>query len=305
MPFEFVCPFCHHRTRVDDKYAGQTGPCANCGQKVTMPVLAPNGIIGPSSSKEPSNNSSKSPRKNRLTATLISIAVATIILSAGFSVYLAIPLLSQKASLAAQRSDSANMIAIAQALNAYAFRHGSYPTPIVKNGDGVPLYSWRVLILPFLGYEDLYKRFQLEQAHDSPANLSLSAEMPSVFSSRFTGAGNLQQTNYALLVGNGTLFPPTGPLSPADAEDPTILLVETTDGARSWTEPGDIDITLGLAIGGTSMKNIGGIHKGVAIVVTVKEKAYAIPETNSQSLVDALVTPQGGETVDMALAVEL
>jgi hypothetical protein len=236
---------------------------------------------------------------------LVTVALATVFAAMGLGVYLAIPFISKKASLAAQRSDSSNMIAIAQALNAYAVRHGSYPTPIVKDSNGMPLYSWRVLILPFLGYEKLYNRFQLDQPFDSPANLSLAMEMPGVFASGFSGAGSFHQTNYALLVGAGTLFPPTGPLSPADAEDPTILVVETTDGMCSWIEPMDIDVGKGLAIGSKPMKDIGGIHKGVTLVVTVKEEAYAIPATNSQNLVDALVTPKGGETVDMSGAAKL
>lgn len=304
MPFEFVCPFCHHRTRVEDKYAGQSGPCANCGRNVTLPVFDKNGLLVKATTTK-QTGAPESFRPKWIPVTVVTISLAIVFSAAGLGIYLAIPFISQKASLAAQRSDSGNMIAIAQALNAYALRHGSYPTPIVKDNNGMPLYSWRVLILPFLGYEDLYDRFQLDQPFDSPANLSLALEMPKVFASSFSGAGNFQQTNYALLVGAGTLFPPTGPLSPADAEDPTILVVETTDGMCSWTEPMDIDIGKGLSIGSKPMKDIGGIHKGATVVVTVKEEAYAIPATNSQTLVDALVTPKGGETTDMSGAVKL
>jgi hypothetical protein len=304
MPFEFVCPFCHHRTRVDDKYAGQSGPCTNCGRNITLPVFDKNGLLTKASASK-QTDAPKSTKTNWKIISVITLALATILSAGGLGIYLAIPFISQKASLAAQRSDSSNMIAIAQALNAYALRHGTYPTPIVKDKSGTPLYSWRVLILPFLGYEDLYNRFQLDQPFDSPANLSLAVEMPNVFASSFAGAGNYQQTNYALLVGPGTLFPPTGPMAPADAEDPTILVVETTDGMCSWTEPRDIEIGRGLAIGSKPMKDIGGIHKGATIVVTVKEEAYAIPATNSQSLIDALVTPTGGETTDMSVAVKL
>ena len=304
MPFEFVCPFCHHRTRVEDKYAGQTGPCASCGRNVTLPAFDKNGLLVKADARKPTG-ATQTTKTNWVPIIIVSVVLATVFAAGGLGIFFAIPFISKKASLAAQRSDSGNMIAIAQALNAYALRHGSYPTPIVKDNNGMPLYSWRVLILPFLGYEDLYNRFQLEQPFDSPANLNLAIEMPSVFASSFSGARNFQQTNYALLVGPGTLFPPTGPLSPADAEDPTILVVETTDGMYSWTEPVDIDVGKGLAIGSQSMKDIGGIHKGATIVVTVKEEAYAIPATNSQTLVDALVTPKGGETTDMSAAVKL
>lgn len=39
MPFPFTCPHCGTRTVVADQYAGQTGPCAKCGQPVTIPYL--------------------------------------------------------------------------------------------------------------------------------------------------------------------------------------------------------------------------------------------------------------------------
>jgi hypothetical protein len=38
MPFHFTCPYCFKKTLVEDKYAGQTGPCATCGKTVTLPT---------------------------------------------------------------------------------------------------------------------------------------------------------------------------------------------------------------------------------------------------------------------------
>jgi hypothetical protein len=36
MPVDFVCPHCGQQTWVDDKYIGETGPCAGCGNMVTV-----------------------------------------------------------------------------------------------------------------------------------------------------------------------------------------------------------------------------------------------------------------------------
>lgn len=36
MPFSFTCPHCQSTTTVADRFAGQSGPCANCGQSVTV-----------------------------------------------------------------------------------------------------------------------------------------------------------------------------------------------------------------------------------------------------------------------------
>jgi hypothetical protein len=44
MPIPFACPHCGHQTLVHDQYVGQSGPCAGCGQTVT--VLPPGGGAG-------------------------------------------------------------------------------------------------------------------------------------------------------------------------------------------------------------------------------------------------------------------
>ena len=49
MPVPFTCPHCGHQTLVQDQYVGQSGPCAGCGQMVT--VLPPYAV--PPSSFEP------------------------------------------------------------------------------------------------------------------------------------------------------------------------------------------------------------------------------------------------------------
>ncbi len=38
MPITFECPHCGKQTDVADEYAGQTGPCAACGQMITVPA---------------------------------------------------------------------------------------------------------------------------------------------------------------------------------------------------------------------------------------------------------------------------
>ena len=38
MPIPFVCPHCGRRTKVPNEFAGQTGPCIECGREVTVPA---------------------------------------------------------------------------------------------------------------------------------------------------------------------------------------------------------------------------------------------------------------------------
>ena len=38
MTIEFTCPYCGRTTSVASQYAGQTGPCRQCGQTITIPT---------------------------------------------------------------------------------------------------------------------------------------------------------------------------------------------------------------------------------------------------------------------------
>ena len=67
---------------------------------------------------------------------------------------------------AMQRSAD-NMTQINTAIMTYVKTKGRYPPPAIGNGG--PMLSWRVAILPLLGHKALYDQFNL----DEPWNLSL------------------------------------------------------------------------------------------------------------------------------------
>jgi hypothetical protein len=200
--------------------------------------------------------------------------------------------------IAAQDRDIDNMKQIVDALNSYAAKYGTYPTPTVVDKAGTPLYSWRVLILPFLGYEDLYKEFQLDKPHDHPSNLSLLSKMPKEFASPNTDALSAQQSNYVLLTGAGTLFPASGPLTPKNTDDPTLLLVQTREGLGNWMEPGDIDVDRGVRPGPRPMRDIGGIQKDSFVSVSTSGESFRIPNSVPANVLDSLISPNGNENVD-------
>lgn len=57
MPLSFTCPHCGIRSDVDERFAGQTGPCRQCGQRITIPFKTP-GRSSPSRHSDPSTGSS-------------------------------------------------------------------------------------------------------------------------------------------------------------------------------------------------------------------------------------------------------
>ena len=74
------------------------------------------------------------------------------------------------------------------ALNAYHEAHRQFPAPAIMGPGRTELLSWRVAILPHLGYQSLYDRFHLDEPWDSPHNRSLLAEMPRELAARLARA---------------------------------------------------------------------------------------------------------------------
>src|SRR5207248_4615898 len=73
--------------------------------------------------------------------------------------------------------------------------------------DGKALYSWRVLLLPFMEEKELYEQFRLDEPWDSPHNRPLLARMPLVYGPFKSGAvGEPYATFYQVFTGEGTAF---------------------------------------------------------------------------------------------------
>jgi len=67
------------------------------------------------------------------------------------------------------------------ALLKYHDAHGTFPAAAITGHGGSALLSWRVAILPELGYRDLYEQFRFDEPWDSPHNRALLTQMPDVF----------------------------------------------------------------------------------------------------------------------------
>ena len=82
---------------------------------------------------------------------------------------------------ARNRTNSTNNLKqIALALHNYAdANRGKLPGDVLDK-TGKPLLSWRVLLLPYLEQNDLYKQFKLDEPWDSKNNRPLLEKMPKV-----------------------------------------------------------------------------------------------------------------------------
>ena len=90
----------------------------------------------------------------------------------------------QKVREAASRAQSQNNLKqFALAMHNYHSTYNHLPPAASFDKNGKPMLSWRVMILPFIEQDALYKQFRLEEPWDSEHNKKLLAKMPEVFAS--------------------------------------------------------------------------------------------------------------------------
>jgi hypothetical protein len=137
------------------------------------------------------------------------------------------------------------MTQLVLAMHNYNDEHGRLPPAVVHGEDGKPLYSWRVLILPYIEQQKLYQKFNLDEAWDSPHNIELLSEMPATYAPPPGKRANVPayQTVCKVFVGKGAAFEGRNGLRiPADFPDGTsntILVIEAGEPVP-WTKPEDL-----------------------------------------------------------------
>ncbi|KAA5540982.1 DUF1559 domain-containing protein [Roseiconus nitratireducens] len=135
-----------------------------------------------------------------------------------------------------------NLLKINEAILTYLQQNGHYPRAYQTTAGNVPTLSWRVELLPYLGYESLYKRFDKTRAWNMPPNKDLLQFIPDEYVSpeRFD-----TKTNYLLPIDSAFIFGENRAIRPSMIDDGaanTIMLVEVNDQfAVNWTEPKDFD----------------------------------------------------------------
>jgi hypothetical protein len=127
----------------------------------------------------------------------------------------------------------------------YHDMHGRLPPAVVYGEDGKPLHSWRVLILPFIEQEELYKQFRRNEPWNSPHNLPLLEKMPATYAPPPGKAWKVppDHTVCQVFVGKDSAFEGREGLRlPGDfpnGASNTLLIVEA--GAPvPWTKPQDL-----------------------------------------------------------------
>jgi prepilin-type processing-associated H-X9-DG protein len=185
------------------------------------------------------------------------------------------------------------------AMHEYHEQHGHFPAPAILGRDGKPLLSWRVALLPHLGYRSLYERFRLDEPWDSPHNRALLAEMPREFGCPAGPGRRAGRTSYMVIVGPendaysvNTAFGPTRGADIrhfTDGTSNTILVLET-DTLVPWTKPDDLHWQKG-----GPPPRLESPHGGGAPALFADGTARFLKPTISPQILLALITMNGNE----------
>jgi prepilin-type processing-associated H-X9-DG protein len=198
---------------------------------------------------------------------------------------------------ASRRAQCVNNIKqIALAMHNYHSANNAFPRAASIDENGKPLLSWRVMILPYLGHQDLYNRFNLDEPWDSAHNKVLLKEMPPVYACRDRVKPEPFTTTYEVLVGKNTMFEKDRDIGVQDVTDGTsnTFLVVEARNAVPWTKPDDLAFDPGAA---ASLCGAGSSHPGGFNAAMGDGSVHFIRDTIDVKKFRSMITRNLGEVV--------
>jgi len=164
---------------------------------------------------------------------------------------------------------------------------------VVHGPDGTPLYSWRVLLLPYIEQDALYRDFHLDEPWDSEHNLRLLDRMPATYAPPSGKKSKLppHHTVIHVFVGPGTAFEGPGGVVLKDFPDgvsSTLLLVEAGERVP-WTRPDEIAYAPDRPV------QLKGLFKGGFRACLADGSVRFVRDTIGEEALRAAITRNGGE----------
>ena len=189
-----------------------------------------------------------------------------------------------------------NMAKLGRALNAYADSYAGYPVTKVPGAAANPPMSWRVAILPLLGYEKLFKQYRPSEPWDSTANKQVLDQIPPEYQSPERQDA---KTNYLVPLGAEAAFGSGRRLNAGmfeDGPDYTLILVEVDDAhAVEWTRPDDLVVQ--VAPGETVRSKFGSLRGDGFFAVLASGRVCRIKPDADELALKALFSTNRDDTL--------
>jgi len=305
MPISFTCPHCGRYTEVADEYAGQSGPCAGCGQTVNIPSAASETPLKSTSAP------SRSSKNGFNTVVLVTVILGVMcVCGGGGLVALLLPAVQAAREAARRMQCSNNLKQIALAMHNYHDVHKCLPAGYVADEEGKAMHSWRVALLPYMEAQPLYDQYNFDEPWDSPNNLNVARQMPEMLRCPSApesppGAG---MTNYVVVlsetpeeaVARNSLFGANSWTRFSDITDGTsntLLVVEVKEPVP-WTQP-DVDLhfeNMNFQVNGGA-NSIGSFHPSGANVAFADGSVQFVSDLLDTQTLRLMIQPADGTPV--------
>jgi hypothetical protein len=188
---------------------------------------------------------------------------------------------------------SRNLHQIGIAMHNYHDANNQWVPPYTLTKAGKPGLSWRVMLLPYVEQDHLYRQFRLDEPWDSEHNKRLLSQMPKVYATPGSPSTDPTLTHYQVFVGKGTAFEPGTRVHFGSMQDGTSNTIAVVEAAKPvpWTAPDDI------LFGPEHPLPELGVGRRDPVVVMCDGGFRQIKKSISPTTLRALVTRNGGEVV--------
>jgi RNA polymerase sigma factor (sigma-70 family) len=172
-----------------------------------------------------------------------------------------------------------------------------FPPAAVYANDGKPLLSWRVLVLPYVDQDDLFKQFELEEPWDSEHNKKLLTKMPKIYAPVRGKNKDSLSTHYQVFTGKGTVFEGTQGLAITDITDGTSTTIAIVEAAEAvpWTKPADLTYDPEKPL-----PKLGGMFKDVFHAAFADGSVHTLKREFDEHTMRLAITANDGEVLDLS-----